>query len=514
MNTRRLLFIAIILNIVLVAGLVWVWSSRRPVSPVSASPQTAEHPPMEGFTPKAETPVTLPLTPVQLTPERMQSIGVRTGKAQFANLKTEIRATGTIEVDERRTAYVQTRYPGWIRSVLVNATYQFVKQGQPLFTIYSPEVAASEQEYLLARNNLAKLSQSTLQEVSSGADQLLQSSRARLKQWNLSEADIEKLDASGKPSSEFTFNSPVSGYVLERMALPNAFVQPEMKLYTVADLSSVWAYAQVFQEDAGKFKPGDAAEISVDAYPGRIFHAHVEQIVPQVDPTTRMLRVRMDVSNPGLLLKPGMFVNIQLHGPASRQIVIPSSAVLHSGSRDLVFMDHGNGLLEPREISIGTVSGDQVSIRSGLKAGDVVVTSASFLIDSESQLQAAAGAFSPSSPLANVAPSQSEAGNAELTTNPSPPQKGKNEVRVRITDAKGGPVENAQVTVKFYLPAMTSMGMPAMNADATLESRGGGFYAGQVELGSGGTWQITVTAQLQGKPLVNKRLNLSATGGM
>jgi RND family efflux transporter MFP subunit len=513
MNYRRLFIIAVILNIALAVGLFWKWRFDRSRTPSTS----AEHPPMAGFTPP--TPITnaeQPLAPVQLTPERIQAIGVKTGKAEFQNISAEIRATGTVDVDERRLAYVQTRYPGWIRSVHANATYQFIRKGEPLFTIYSPELVASEQEYLLARSNVQKLRQSSLTNVSSGAEQLLSSARERLRQWNLSDADIAKLDAIGEPLSDYTFASPVSGYVLERMALPNAYVQPEMRLYTVADLSSVWIHAQIFQEDAGKLKPGDPGEVRVDAYPGRTFRGRIEQILPQVDPTTRTLRVRLTFPNPGLLLKPGMFVNVVLHGPGSRQVVVPASAVLHSGTRDVIFLDRGNGMFEPRKIELGSHAADKVAVLKGLAAGDVVVTSANFLIDSESQLQAATGAFTPPPPGATgvTQPGAAQAQvTSELTTDPSPPHKGKNKVRVHLTEA-GAPITGAQVSIRFFMAAMPAMGMAEMNVPADLRDEGGGNYSGEVELGSGGTWQVTITAARNGQALVTKRLNVSATGGM
>jgi RND family efflux transporter MFP subunit len=512
MKNRTLLIVALALNVILAIALIWMWRTRQSAEP--AAQNHAEHPPMEGFTPAPVQDSNPPLNPVQLTPERMQSIGVRTGKAEYASIATEIRATGTIDVDERRIAYVQTRYPGWIRNVFVNATYQYVRRGEPLFTIYSQELAASEQEYALAKRNAAKLRQSSLPDVAAGAEQLVESARERLKQWNISDAEIEKLDATDKPQSEFTFASPVSGYVLDRMALPNAYVQPEMRLYTVADLSNVWAYGQVFQEDAGRLKPGDRAELTVDTYPGRTFSARVEQLLPQVDPTTRTLRVRMSVPNPGLLLKPGMFVNIQFQGQATRQLVVPATAVLKSGNRDVAFIDRGNGMFEPREVSIALRSGDRVAIRSGLNAGDVVVTSASFLIDSESQLQAAAGAFVPAETGAGSAVAPAETAKAELTTNPSPPKKGRNEVRVRLTDATGRPLPNAKVNVRFFMPGMPAMGMAEMKVTADLQDRGDGLYSGGIELDSGGTWQVTITVQQNGKTIVTKRLSLTATGGM
>src|SRR6266567_8472152 len=188
MNYRKPFIIAVVLNVALALGAFWIWRSSRP-SPTSTN--AAEHPPMEGFTintpPEGSAP---PLTPVELSPERMQSIGVRTGKIGYKTINSDIRATGTVDVDERRVAYVQTRYTGWVKDVLVNATYELVKKGQPLFTIDSPDLVASEQEYLLAKANAHRLGQSSVQGVSSGADTLLAAARERLLQWNMSESDI------------------------------------------------------------------------------------------------------------------------------------------------------------------------------------------------------------------------------------------------------------------------------------------------------------------------------------
>jgi RND family efflux transporter MFP subunit len=511
MNYRRLFIGAVALNIALALGAYWMWRSSRP----APTRQSAEHPPMEGFT--INTPpegVAPPLTPVELTPERMQSIGVRTGRVEYRNIESDIRATGNIEVDERLLAYVQTRYPGWIKDVSVNATYQFVKKGQPLFTIYSPELVASQQEYLLAKANLQRVSQSAVQGVSSGADTMVRAARERLLQWSLSDEDISKLETNGKPATNFTFTSPVSGYVTERMVLPNAYVQPEMKLYTIADLGSVWVEAQIFQEDVGKLKPGDAAEVTVDAYPNRTFHARVEQLLPQIDPTTRTLRVRLSVPNPNLLLKPGMFVNVRLRSFLGRQLFVPASAVLQGGSHQVVFVSRGHGIFDPREVQLGTHAADGFVVLQGLQAGDVVATSASFLIDSESQLQAAAGSYAPPPPGAGTEMSTAQQTSAELTTNPSPAQKGKNRVQVKVTSADTKPVTGAKVAVRFHMPGMPEMGMAEMNSSAQLNEQGSGIYIGQVDLGSGGTWQVTITAEQGGRLILTKRLNVTARGGM
>ncbi len=458
-----------------------------------------------------------PGAPIELSPERMQSIGVRTGSVEYKTIDSEIRATGTVDVDERRLAYVQTRYPGWVKDVFVNASYQFVRKGEPLFTIYSPELVASEQEYLLAKGNARHLGQSSVEGVSSGADTLLRSARERLLQWNMSEDDISKLEASEKPLTNFIFTSPVSGYAIERTALPNAYVQPDMRLYSIADLSSVWVNAQIFQQDTGKLKSGDFADITVDAYPSRVFHARVEQILPQVDPTTRTLRVRLTVPNPNLSLKPGMFVNVVLRAALGRQLIVPASAVLQAGGRQIVFLSRNQGSFEPREVQLGPRTDEGFVVLKGLKPGDTVSTSANFLIDSESQLQGAAGAYTPPPPGAGAAAAMNGPGqqvSAELTTDPSPSHKGKNRLQVKLTASDGKPLAGAKVTVRFYMAAMPAMGMAEMNVTSQLSDQSNGTYAGEVELGSGGTWQVTITAEQGGKMVVTKRVNLSATGGM
>jgi Cu(I)/Ag(I) efflux system membrane fusion protein/cobalt-zinc-cadmium efflux system membrane fusion protein len=388
-----------------------------------------------------------------------------------------------------------------------------VKKGQPLFTIYSPELVASQQEYLLAKANAQRVGQSSVQGVSSGAETLFRSARERLLQWNMSEADISTLEANGKTIGDFTFASPVSGYVTERMALPNAYVQPEMRMCTIADLSSVWINAQIFQEDTGKLKPGDPAEVTVDAYPNRVFRARVEQVLPQIDPTTRTLRVRLTLPNSTLLLKPGMFVNVRLTAPLGRQLFVPASAVLQGGNRQVVFIARGQGSFEPREVHLNTRTDDGFVVLKGLRAGDTVATSANFLIDSESQLQAAAGAYIP--PVVGTEMSgTAQQGSAELTTNPSPPHKGTNQIQAKLTSTDGKPLSGAKVTVRFHRPGMPEMGMTDINVTAQLSEQGSGTYTGHLDLGSGGTWQVTISAEQGGKLVLTKHQNVIATGGM
>src|SRR5258707_8813609 len=301
-----------------------------------------------------------PLAPFQLTPQRMQSIGVVLGKVESKPVNTELRFYGNVQVDERRQAYVQTRFAGWIRKVYADATGNFIGKGQPLFTIYSPDLVSTEHEYLLAKKNSESLQQSKVSGVASGASSLFSAAKERLLQWEVSPAGIEKLDQGGKVITDLTVNSPVSGYITQKNALPNMYVQPETMLYTVADLSEVWVLAQVFQSDAGKIKPGDPAKITLDAYPGKVFSGRVDYLLQQVDMTTRTLPVRLVFANPGLKLRPGMYVNVRAKLPMGRQLVVPSSAAFHSGTKNLLFVYKGEGNIEPREVELGPQVGDQI----------------------------------------------------------------------------------------------------------------------------------------------------------
>jgi RND family efflux transporter MFP subunit len=455
------------------------------------------------------------LAPVQLSPERLQSIGVRMGRVERKSVSDEIRVTGNVAVDETRLAYVQTRYSGYIQKVFADATYQYLRKGQPLFTIYSPDLAATEREYLVAKQNQNRVAGSTVPGVSEGATSLLEAATERLKQWGVPQREIARLETTGQVQQELTVESTVSGFILERNALPNLTVQPETRLYTVADLSTVWVMAEVFQNDLGRIKIGDRATLTVDAYPGRAFEGRVNFLYPQVDMTTRTVRARLAFPNPGLKLTPGMFVNITVEVPQGKQLVIPASGLLQSGTRQVVFVNRGDGYLEPRDVEVGARTGDDFIVVKGLKEGEEIVTSANFLIDSESQLQAALGSFVPPPPGAGSAGAMNAPlANVELTTDPNPPRKGGNTIRVKLADASAAPISGAEVSVTFFMPAMPSMGMAAMRTPVSLAEKERGIYEASTQLDSGGTWQVTIIAKKNGQTVSTKQLSVNATGGM
>jgi RND family efflux transporter MFP subunit len=517
MKTYRTGFLlALVGNIVLAIVLSGLWIHFRGANPATdtglqtpsstAQASTATPPPVS---------VETPLLPVQISAQRLQSIGVKTGKVEQKVVEDEIRTTGTVAIDETKLAYVQVRYSGYIEKVFADASYQYIRKGQPLFTIYSPDLVATEREYLVAKQNQQQVAQSTVPGVTSSAASLLDAAIGRLKQWGVPQQEIARLESTGQVQQELEFDSPVAGYITERNALPSVAVQPEMRLFTVADLSSVWVQAQVFQNDLDRVKVGDPATLTVSTFPSRTFRGRVDFIYPQLDADTRTAKVRIVTLNSDLQLKPGMFVNITLKVPMGRQLVIPAAGVLQSGTRQIVFVARSDGYLDPREVELGPRIGDDFIVLKGLKAGEQIVTSANFLIDSESQLQAALGTFVPPPPGAGAASAMNAPqANAELTSEPNPPNKGSNVFRVRLTDANGSPISGAEVSVTFFMPAMPAMGMAAMRTPVTLSDKGNGVYEGSGALGSGGTWQTTILAKKNGQTIASKQLSVNASGGM
>jgi Cu(I)/Ag(I) efflux system membrane fusion protein/cobalt-zinc-cadmium efflux system membrane fusion protein len=518
-NYRDAFVFAVVGNIALIGILGGLWwrsaqHKKTEAAMPSASNEAAQNTP-NGSESASTTPHEASLVPVQISPERMQSIGVRMGRVERKMVGDEIRATANVAVDETKLAYVQVRYSGYIQKVFADATYQYLRKGQPLFTIYSPDLAATEREYLVAKQNQQRVAGSTVPGVTESASSLLDAAAERLKQWGVPSREIARLESTGQVQQELQVDAPVSGYITERNALPNLTVQPETRLYSVADLSTVWVFAEVFQNDLGRIKIGDRATLTVDTYPGRNFEGRVNFIYPQVDMTTRTARVRLIFPNPGLKLSPGMFVNAVLKVHAGTQLVVPASGVLQSGTRQVVFVNRGDGYLEPREVELGARAGEDFVVLKGLKEGEEIVTSANFLIDSESQLQAALGSFVPPPPGAGSAGAMNAPqASVEFTTDPTPPRKGGNVIQVKLADASSAPISGADVSVTFFMPAMPAMGMAAMRTPVSLADKGNGFYEGSAQLDSGGTWQVTVVAKKNGQTVASKQLSVNATGGM
>jgi RND family efflux transporter MFP subunit len=458
------------------------------------------------------------LAPIRLSPERRQLIGLRIAAVEERDVSLELAATGNVMPSERLQSYVQTRVAGWIGDVFANQTYQYVRKGEPLFTLYSPELVSTQEEYLIALKSHDRVRNSDVSGVAEAASSLAASAAERLRLFGVAEREIKRLERERKVRHALEIDSPATGYVVERNALPNMYVQPETLLFKITELSKIWVYAAIFQDDAARVKAGDRAVVTVDSYPGESFDGRVDFIWPEIDPMTRTVKVRCEFDNRNLRLKPGMFAHVALSAALGRRLVIPEGGVLRTGVRSVAFIDRGDGYLMPTEVELGPRVGADYVVLKGLRRGDQIVASANFLIDSESQIQAAIGAWAPPPSGAAGAGGQPAmavpAATLEITTDPTPPSRGRNRIRIALRDAAGKPVSGAQVSISFFMAAMPAMGMPPMRAQANAAEEKPGVYAADLELGSGGTWQATVVAAKDGKTLATRQLNLSVAGPM
>ena len=333
----------------------------------------------------------LPPGTTHISAEKQQLIGVQYGAVESRPLTRTIRAVGRLTYDETRITHIHTKFEGWINKVYVDFTGQLIRKGQPLFTVYSPELVSTQQEYLIAKRAHKYLSDAPYAEVAEGANSLLDSARERLKLWDISDAQIAELDKTGKVQRDLAMYSPVDGFVLDRKAFENIRVTPDSDLYTVADLSTVWVNTEIYEYEVPYVKLGQQATVSLSYFPGENFHGKISYVYPQLDTTTRTLKVRIELPNPQFKLKPDMYADVQLNIDYGHRIVVPQDAVLDSGTEQVVFVARGDGNFEPRKVEIGPRVDEQVVILSGLTPGEKIVTSGNFLVDSESRLKTAMG---------------------------------------------------------------------------------------------------------------------------
>jgi Cu(I)/Ag(I) efflux system membrane fusion protein len=464
-----------------------------------------------------------------------QLIGVRTTSASLAPLTQEIRAVGIVEYDQRRLTQVNLRVSGWVQEVFVNSIGQLVRKGEPLFTLYSPDLLATQDEYLLALSSQAQLASSPLPEVKSGAAALVASARERLRLWNLTDAQITALERRGKAEAVLTVYAPASGAVLKREALPGNFVEPGTTLYELADLSTVWIHGDIYEYEIAAVKLNQPAGIAFDAYPGETFRGKVAYIYPTLNEATRTVRVRVELPNPRLRLKPGMYGNVTLRTASVRALVVPKEAVMDTGLRQLVFLDRGQGIYQPYPVKLGRRSQDRVEVLEGIKEGDRVVTSANFLLDAESKLASAGGMQAMmgqvgmadwqmrgahEAKMEGMPGMKSETGKPVSETRqvsgfsltfgtvPASPKAGETLLRLKITDPAGYAATNAQVVFVYTMPMP---GMMESKAKATHTKDG--VYEGKALLGMGGTWAITANVTLPNLPPISEKFQITVGGG-
>ncbi len=410
-----------------------------------------------------------PANPSQLkfSPEKIQKLGVRSEAAALRDFGQTVRASGRIEVDETRIVTVAPKFEGFVERLAVSATGQPVAKGQVLFEAYSPDLVSAQHEYAIAAQGAR-----TLREAGGDAaslQQLADAGLARLKNWDIGDEQLKALARSGEARRTLALRAPVSGIVSEKKAVQGMRFMPGEALYQIADLSSVWVLADVFEQDLAQIRPGAPVSVRVNAWPDKTFTGKVAYLYPTLKADTRTQTVRIELPNPGGLLKPGLYAQVELGGKAGQALAVPPGAVIDSGVRRIVFIDLGEGRFEPREVETGTRSTDWIEIRKGVVAGDKVVVAANFLIDAESNLKAALGGF-----------------------NPAPAQVGHSaEGKVESVDAKAGTVSITHGPVaSLKWPAMTMDFVPANPALLAQLKAGAAIHFEFVERGHG-EWVIT-----------------------
>jgi Cu(I)/Ag(I) efflux system membrane fusion protein len=418
---------------------------------------------------------------IKISTEKVQKLGVRTVAAQLRNLDRSVRAAGRIEPDERRLFTIASKFEGYVERLHVNVTGQPVTKGQPLFEVYSPDLVSAQREYAIAVQGVEAL-KAAEGETQAGMKQLAESSLQRLRNWDISDEQIKALTRTGVTQRTLTFRSPATGIVMEKKAVQGMRFMPGEMLYQIADLSAVWVVADVFEQDIGLIKSGVKAKVTINAYPDKVFAGTVTYVYPTLKAETRTVPVRVELANPGMLLKPGMFAQVEVAVSAKAKVVtVPLSAVIDSGTRQIVLIQQGEGRFAPVEVKLGSRSDDYVEVREGVKEGEQVVVAANFLIDAESNLKAAIGGFG-------------EAPKATSTTASSPVAKAAGhqaQGTIDSIDVKDGTISLSHGPVaSLKWPAMT-MEFKIANASLLNDLKPGAKVAVEFVERQPGEWVIT-----------------------
>ncbi len=337
---------------------------------------------------------------VTLTPERRSLLGIQSAVVLRRRIVHTIRTVGRVVPDERRLYHVHTKFEGYVERLMVDFTGQHVRKGDPLLSIYSPELVATQQEYLLALRAQQQFASSEVASVARGGVDLLSAARERLLLWDIRPQDIVELERTGTVRRTLDLYSDVSGFVVQKNVYQGMRVMPSDTLFDIADLSHLWVLADVYTSDLPSIRLGMASEVSLSYLPGRTWRGPVTNIAPTVDEKTRTIKVRVEVDNQDDALKPDMFADVLLRADLGEGLVVPEGAVIDTGNRTLVFIDRADGRLEPREVLLGTHLADGFQVVKGLSEGDRVVTTANFLLDSESSLRSALAAMGGPAPAA------------------------------------------------------------------------------------------------------------------
>jgi Cu(I)/Ag(I) efflux system membrane fusion protein len=470
-------------------------ASHRPVE--TSQPTVSTEPAPE---PASESPVA-----IALTPEEQKSIGIETVEVKRQTIRKEIVSPGKISEPEAAIGTISARIGGRIEKLFVNVTGETITRGQPVASIYSPDVYAGAEEYKLALANRERLTASKESQAISQAEELIQASRRRLELWGLTAEQIDAIPNAASPALQIIVYSPIAGVITKRNVAEGQYVKEGDILYTVTDLSTVWVQADVFESDIPAIRNGMDVRITSSGLARRTVRGTISFLQPSVDPQTRTMTARVQVPNPDMRLRPGMFVQVAFDVPvAPETLAVPREAVLNTGKEQVVYVAKENGVFEKRLIQAETVGDAYYAIKSGLRAGELVVAKGNFLIDSQTRLTGTiTGMFGGSKAYGaeTQTPTPAQDFTVTLRPEPSPPKGGSDGMfHVTVTDPNGKTVSDAQVKVTLVMPAMPSMGMGEMRSAINL-AWNGSEYVGSGPIAMAGPWNVTVEATRNGQLL-------------
>ncbi len=467
--------------------------------------------------------------PVMLTPHKQKLVGVKTRIVSQKPMKKMIRTIGRVDYNERTLTTVTTKIEGWIEDLSVDATGMAIKKGKPLYSIYSPKLLQTQEEYLLAFK-----AQKKMKRIKDGGG-LASASRRRLLLWDVTETQVRDLEKRGKVIRALPVLSPASGIVTEKMALSGMYVKPGMALYKIADLSKVWVLADIYEHELPWVKKGQIAEVTLAAFPGQVFEGEVTYIYPYLNENTRTATLRIELKNKEGQLKPGMYANVVFSAAATEGLLVPESAVLDSGLRQVAFVAKAGGVFEPRVVRIGKRLNHEVQVLAGLAEGEEVVTHGTFLIDSESKMMASMegmmglvgmgdwkmegskmGGMDMQMGQGEMMMAQADPSPEQLTvdglklqlsTEPAKPIRGDVTLHLKISEAAGQAVSDARVSFTY------TMAMPGMSVE-TVKTKAGktGIYVGKAFLGMNGDWQTEWTVSRPNQSPVKAKFTVRVGG--
>lgn len=395
---KRIILIIVVLSAVLA---VFLTLYKSGIIKSSSGENISQPTSLEAQSPVEEEEDSEEVPEVEISPEQQQMIGVKTVEVKIHPLMKTIRTVGRVEYNEKNLFTVNTRIEGWIEKLHIDYTGRYVKKGEPLAEIYSPELIATQQEYLNAlkwktagsRGKYQGSSEEGFKDntfhvlLSEDSVAIIEATKQRLRLWDINDSQIKKIEETGSPLRTLTVFSPVSGYVVQKMALQGMKVMPGEKLFDIVDLSSIWVLADIYEYELSAIKLGQTARISLSYFPGKEFISKIDYVYPELSAGTRTAKVRFTLPNPNGQLKPQMFTNVEIKIDLGKRLAIPDDSIIDTGTRQIVYVDKGDGYFEPREVMLGARAEGLREVIMGLKAGDMVASAATFLIDSEAQLR-------------------------------------------------------------------------------------------------------------------------------